>query len=147
MSKPLTIGEASRRTGLPVKTIRFYEDEGLVPPPRRSDSGYRLYSDADLRLLGLVARLRMVGVDLPALRSLVGKALSSNCGAFGEELIAALDAQRLEVERRLAELTALLGDLDALQQHVRHCCEGCDPCEMALDCSYCCVIDEAKGGD
>src|SRR5256885_16716746 len=47
----LTIGELSRRTGVPVKTLRFWSDEGLLPPATRSRSGYRLYAeDATLRL-------------------------------------------------------------------------------------------------
>ncbi len=46
MADKLTIGEVSRRTGVPAKTIRFYEAEGIIATPRRSESGYRLYSAA-----------------------------------------------------------------------------------------------------
>jgi DNA-binding transcriptional MerR regulator len=42
----LPIGELSRRSGIPVKTLRFYSDEGLLPPTERSGSGYRLYGGA-----------------------------------------------------------------------------------------------------
>ena len=59
-----TIGELSRRTGLPVKTIRFYSDEGLLPPTERTDAGYRLYDTAAMARLELVRTLRELGLGL-----------------------------------------------------------------------------------
>jgi DNA-binding transcriptional MerR regulator len=148
MSKPLTIGDVSRRTGLPAKTIRFYEDEALVPRPRRSENGYRIYSERDIGRLAFIRRARLLGIELPVIRSLLDKASSQTCAEFGDELTSVLAEQRQEVERRLTELTLLRDDLDALAAHVSHCCEGCDPGEMVSECSYCCVISEqAKGGD
>jgi DNA-binding transcriptional MerR regulator len=52
------IGELSRLTGLPVRTIRFWSDEGLVPPEGRTPAGYRLYGPDALVRLGLVRTLR-----------------------------------------------------------------------------------------
>jgi MerR family copper efflux transcriptional regulator len=147
MSKQLTIGKVARQTGLPTKTIRFYEEEGILPRPRRSQSGYRLYSETDVRLLGFVRRIRMLGVELPAIKALLERATSLNCGDFGDELNALLEGQRREIDQRIQELTTLRAELDSLQAHVSHCCEGCDPSEMALECSYCCLIDEEKGGE
>ena len=43
-----SIGAVAKRTGISVKTLRFYADEGIVPPSGRSESGYRLYSDTDV---------------------------------------------------------------------------------------------------
>lgn len=63
----LSIGQASKRTGIPVKTLRFYSDQGLVPPSGRSRSGYRLYSETDLAKLDLVRTLRDAGLGLPAI--------------------------------------------------------------------------------
>ncbi|MFD9892148.1 MerR family transcriptional regulator [Amycolatopsis sp. NPDC059027] len=59
-----TIGELARRTGLPVKTIRFYSDEGLLPPTERTDAGYRLYDTKALARLELVRTLRELGLGL-----------------------------------------------------------------------------------
>jgi DNA-binding transcriptional MerR regulator len=59
-----TIGELARRTGLPVKTIRFYSDEGLLPPTDRTPAGYRLYDTAALARLELVRTLRELGLGL-----------------------------------------------------------------------------------
>jgi len=54
----LSIGELAHLTGLPVKTIRYYSDIGLVPEARRTDAGYRRYDDAGLARLELVRTLR-----------------------------------------------------------------------------------------
>src|ERR1700746_2926326 len=58
-----SIGELARRTGLPVKTIRFYSDLGVVPPTDRSPAGYRLYDLNALARLDLVRTLRDLDVD------------------------------------------------------------------------------------
>ncbi|TDV40709.1 MerR family transcriptional regulator [Actinophytocola oryzae] len=61
----LTIGELARRTGLTTRTIRFYSDEGLLPPAHRTDAGYRLYDGASLARLELLRTLRELGLGLP----------------------------------------------------------------------------------
>jgi DNA-binding transcriptional MerR regulator len=148
MSTELTIGRVSKRTGLATKTIRFYEGEGLIPPPRRGENGYRLYRENDVVRLQMVRRARLLGLDLVAIKSLLAKALSADCATFGDELIATLTRQRVEVERRLAELAALHDELAALEEHVRHCCEGCDPAVMAVDCIPCGLIEDmTEGGE
>lgn len=140
MSSELNIGAVSKQTGLTTKTIRFYEDEGLVPSPRRSESGYRLYSEADVMRLQLVSRARLLGLDLPTIRNLVNKALSVDCATFGDELRDVIARQRAEVESRLQELTALRDELEGLEGHIEHCCGGCDPATMAAECSFCGLI-------
>jgi hypothetical protein len=64
MTALLSIGELSARTGLPVRTIRFYSDSGVVPPAERSAGGYRLYGPDALARLGLVRTLRDLGSGL-----------------------------------------------------------------------------------
>ena len=147
MSKALTIGDVSRRTGLPAKTIRFYEDEALVPRPRRGENGYRIYTESDVLRLQLIRRGKLLGLDLPAIRNLVNKALSADCATFSDELREVIARQRAEVETRLAELTALRNELAQLDDHVTHCCEGGTPADMACECNFCGLIEqEQKGG-
>src|SRR5947199_9196186 len=64
VSRTFTIGELARRTGLPVKTIRFYSDEGLLPPTDRTHSGYRLYDVQAMARLELIKTLRELGLGL-----------------------------------------------------------------------------------
>jgi DNA-binding transcriptional MerR regulator len=68
-----TIGALARRTGLTVKTIRFYADTGLVPPTARSPAGYRLYDLASLARLDLVRTLRDLGIELAVVRQVLDR--------------------------------------------------------------------------
>jgi DNA-binding transcriptional MerR regulator len=68
-----TIGELSRRSGVSVRTIRFWSDRGVVPPAGRTEAGYRLYGDAALARLELVRTLRELGVDLPAIERVLAR--------------------------------------------------------------------------
>lgn len=89
-----TIGELAKRTGLPVKTIRFYSDEGLLPPTDRTHAGYRLYDAPALARLELVKTLRELGLGLPEVeRALAGQA------SVAELARAHVDALELQIRR------------------------------------------------
>ena len=72
----LSIGEVAKRTGIRVKTLRFYADEGIVPPSARTPSGYRQYDEADVQKLELVRTLREAGLGLRAIRAVLERDLS-----------------------------------------------------------------------
>ena len=67
----LTIGAISRRTGVNIETIRFYERVGILPKPPRSAGGHRIYSQEQLRRLGFVRRSRELGFSLDEVRGLL----------------------------------------------------------------------------
>lgn len=67
------IGELARRTGLRVRTIRFWSDSGIVAPSARTSSGHRLYDDEAAARLELVATLRQLGLGLEVVRSVLDK--------------------------------------------------------------------------
>ncbi|GAA2995523.1 MerR family transcriptional regulator [Kitasatospora albolonga] len=92
-----TIGDLARRTGLTVKTIRFYSDEGIVPPTDRSPSGYRLYDVGALARLDLVRTLRDLGVELAVIRRVLDREVSVS-------EVAAAHADALEVQIRTLRL-------------------------------------------
>lgn len=145
MADKLTIGEVSRRTGVPVKTIRFYEAEGVIAAPPRTASGYRLYGAIDIRRLRLARRVRLLGLALPEVRTLVEQAFRSDCIDFGDQLLTILARQRVHIDHRIAELQALKTELDELEQHVRHDQEECRPGQKVADCTFCPMIDEEGG--
>jgi DNA-binding transcriptional MerR regulator len=64
----VSIGEVARLTGVPVKTIRYYSDIGLVAAASRTDAGYRRYDEAGLARLELIHALRDLGLDLASIR-------------------------------------------------------------------------------
>src|SRR3954451_4253303 len=109
MTALLSIGELASRTGLPVRTIRFYSDEGVVPPADRTDAGYRLYGPDALARLGLVRTLRELGLDLATIRRVLGREVSVTDVAAAHA--AALDAQIrvLRVQRAVLQAVAQRG--------------------------------------
>lgn len=97
-AKPWTIGELARHTGLPTRTIRFWSDEGLVPPAGRTASGYRTYDAAAAARLELVRTLRELGLDLATVRAVVGHTLTvaQAAAAHAEALDAQIRVLRLQ---------------------------------------------------
>lgn len=91
MTALLSIGELATRTGLPVRTIRFYSDAGVVPEAERSEAGYRLYGPDALARLGLVRTLRDLGVDLPTIRRVLEREIT--VADVAATHAAAIDAQ------------------------------------------------------
>jgi MerR family copper efflux transcriptional regulator len=146
MAGTLTIGEVARRTGVPATTIRFYEAEGVLSAPARSESGYRHHTAADVRRLRLARRARLLGLSLEAVTSLVDQAFRSDCVEFSEQLLACISEQPAQIDRSIAELQALRGELDVLEAHVRHSQTDARPGQKVAECAYCPMIDEV-GGD
>ena len=72
----LRIGEVSRRSGLSVKTLRFYERRGLLLPSGRTPAGYRVYTEADLPRLDFIREAKALGLTLAEIRELVESTLS-----------------------------------------------------------------------
>ncbi len=97
----LTVGQVARRIGVPVRTVRFWSDEGLVDSVARSAAGYRTYDAAAVIRLDLVRTLRELGLGLPAVRQLLEQRRS-----VAE--IAAEHVQALDVELRVLRLRRAL---------------------------------------
>jgi DNA-binding transcriptional MerR regulator/glutaredoxin len=104
------IGELAQRLGLNVRTLRYYEKIGLLPPPTRTESGYRLYSEADERLLRFVLQAKRMGFTLEEIRQIMRRSRhGSVCDYVRETLrqhIEALDAKIAEFQRTRKELQA-----------------------------------------
>lgn len=101
----LTIGELARRTGLTTRTIRFYSDEGLLPPADRTHAGYRLYDGESLARLELLRTLRELGLGLPdASAALAGRSSVADLARRHVEL---LDEQIRVLRLRRAVLRAI----------------------------------------
>ncbi|MFJ4539369.1 MerR family transcriptional regulator [Streptomyces tibetensis] len=92
-----SIGELARRTGLTVKTIRYYSDRGIVAPTDRSPAGYRLYDIDAAARLDLVRTLRDLGLDLPTIQKVMDRELSL-------PEVAAAHAEALAVQIRTLRL-------------------------------------------
>ena len=110
-TRGVTIKEAAEITRLPPKTIRYYEQTGVVPPPQRTDSGYRIYADGDLRRLHMVRRARLLDLSLPEIKELLGYAAGEPCGPFQRRVIELVQDKLGDVDRRIRDLEQVRDDL------------------------------------
>ncbi|WP_407652649.1 helix-turn-helix domain-containing protein [Amycolatopsis cynarae] len=106
VSRTFTIGELARRTGVPVKTIRFYSDEGLLPPTDRTYSGYRLYDTRSLARLELIKTLRELGLGLAEIAQVLAEEVT--VPRLAARHLAALDEQIRRLRLRRAVLRAVV---------------------------------------
>lgn len=116
----MKIGEASKRSGLPTKTVRYYDEIALVSPLSVGENGYRDYEDTDVRKLLFVRKARSFGFSIDECRGLLG--------LYEDRERASADVKRIAQER-IAEIDKKLGELTSLRHelgHLVHACNGDD---------------------
>ncbi|MCV0393885.1 MAG: Cu(I)-responsive transcriptional regulator [Rhizobiaceae bacterium] len=111
----MNIGTVSEKSGLPAKTIRYYEEIGLIAPDRR-DNGYRDYSVEDVHRLRFLQRARSIGFSVEECRQLLS--LYADRERESAEVKAIATAKLEEIECKIVEL---LGLRDMLKHLVAHC--------------------------
>jgi MerR family copper efflux transcriptional regulator len=127
----MNIGDAARATGLPPKTIRYYEEIALVEPAR-AENGYRDYSNSDVHRLRFLQRARSLGFSVAECRSLLG--------LYEDDHRASCDVKQMalhklaEIDRKIIELQGLRATLATLAQS----CHG----DERPDCP---IIDDLAG--
>jgi len=107
----MRIGELAARAGTTTRTLRYYESRGLLPA-RRGNNGYRTYDEGDLRLLRQIRTLQDFGFDLEETRPFV------ECLRAGHPEGDSCPASLAVYRRKLGELDALIGELQAVRVHV-----------------------------
>lgn len=127
----MNIGEASERSGLPAKTIRYYEDISLVAPDR-ADNGYRDYSASDVHRLRFLHRARNLGFSIDECRLLLS--LYSDRNRASGDVKAVAEQKLVEIDAKIAELQSLKSALQPLVD----CCHGDD----RPDCP---ILDDLAG--
>jgi Cu(I)-responsive transcriptional regulator len=110
----MNIGEAATRSGVATKTIRYYEDIGLIRPAPRSGNGYRAYSQRDVHMLRFVQRARSLGFGVQDCRQLL--ALYQDPQRASAEVKAVTERRLVEIDRKIAELTGMRATLVELAQ-------------------------------
>ncbi|MEU9900849.1 MerR family transcriptional regulator [Streptomyces phaeochromogenes] len=107
----MRIGELAARAGTSTRTLRYYESRGLLPA-RRGSNGYRTYDEGDLKLLRQIRTLQDFGFDLEETRPFV------ECLRAGHPEGDSCPASLAVYRRKLGELDALIGELQAVRAHV-----------------------------
>ena len=109
----MKIGALAEATGTSIETIRFYEREGLLPPPTRADNNYRMYLPIHVERLAFIRQCRNLDMALDEVRALIElrEDPASDCGGIN----ALLDEHIGHVAQRIRELRALEKELKALR--------------------------------
>ena len=113
------IGELAAKVGLTKRTIRYYEERGLLESVKRLDGGQRVYTDDDVRRLKFIQKLKVLGLSLAEmqeLETLYGRHRTN--AKVLPRLVELLDAHLTTVSERLAELTALRDEIRSYRTHV-----------------------------
>lgn len=108
----MRIGELANQLGINTKTIRYYEEIGLVPPAPRTSSGYRDYSDHDATRLVFIKSAQRLGLSLEEIAEIL--ALRDRGQAPCEYVRDVITEQLRSIDKRIAELRALRGELREL---------------------------------
>jgi MerR family copper efflux transcriptional regulator len=131
----MNIGAASRASGVSAKMIRYYESIGLIPPTSRTDAGYRVYTESDVRRLRFIHRAREFGFPMERIRALIGLWQG---GRPSREVKAIALAHLSELHAKIAELTAMADTV----QHLADACHG----DHRPDCPILRDLENADGG-
>jgi MerR family copper efflux transcriptional regulator len=130
----LSIGEVAARSGVPPKTIRYYEEVGLIEPAPRTGSGYRVYGAVDLHVLRFVQRARSLGFSVRDCRQLLD--LWRDPQRASAEVKAMTLHRIAEIDRKIAELAGMRATLTDLAEN----CHGDD----RPDCP---ILDDLAEGE
>ena len=129
----MNIGEASARSGVSAKMIRYYESIGLINTASRTASGYRTYGETELHRLRFIRRARDLGFSMEKIQTLLG--LWGDTGRSSANVKALALAHIEELKQQIAEMQAVLSTLEHLAEH----CHGDNRPE-------CPIIDDLSRG-
>ena len=127
----MNVGAAARRSGLPAKTVRYYEEIGLIRPDR-AENGYRAYSNEDVHRLLFLARARKLGFSIDDCRQLM--ALYRDHTRASQDVRAIASAHVAAIEEKVRELQSMRATL----QKLIHACHG----DERPDCP---ILEEMAG--
>ncbi len=111
----MNIGDVSTRTGLPAKTIRYYEDIDLIKP-LRDNNGYRRFRDQDVHKLNFLGRARALGFTIGDCRTLLA--------LYEDETRASADVKQVARDH-LTQIEAKIADLNAMRETLSHLIDAC----------------------
>lgn len=132
----IAIGELAKRTAVKVPTIRFYEQIGLLPTPPRTEGNQRRYGKTEVDRLNFIRHARELGFEVDDIRELLAMSAEPQASCHQADSIAR--NHLAEVDRRIASLTALRGELSRMIDECHHgrICD-CQIIEALADHSRC----------
>lgn len=138
---PLTTGDMARRSGSTLRTVRFYEQEGLITPECRSDGGHRLFDKRQLDRLRLALDLRASGLTIQDVKHLFD--VKSRCETpeqASDEVRSIIEAQVDSLQEKIATLRRLREELTHAMTVISEC-KTCDDAQFPRRCANCDVLE------
>lgn len=129
----LKIGEVARRSGVGIGTVRFYENKGLLPPPARTASGYRIYPLRAVQQVRFIQHAKSLGFSLREIAELI--ALKAGDAASSAEVRRRAQAKVADIRDRIAALQRIEAVLGSLV-------EQCDPAAPLAACPILAALDD-----
>jgi DNA-binding transcriptional MerR regulator len=134
----LTTGDMARLSSSTLRTVRFYEEAGILRPVQRTEGGHRLFRASELDKLRLVGDLRAAGFALDEIRDMLEMKSRFASGAeAAREVVARLGMQIEEMSERIAVLERVRTELDCVRGCLRDCAECHDEVGFPNGCSDC----------
>jgi DNA-binding transcriptional MerR regulator len=124
----LRIGELASQVGLNPKTIRYYEDIGVLPAPERTEAGYRIYGEPDADRLLFIKTAQRLGITLDEIREIL--AFRDRGEQPCQYVLGVLRRERAEIDRRIAELRKLRAELVSLEAEAEGIANGAKFCRL-----------------
>lgn len=130
---PMKIGQVAKRSGLATATIRFYEQQGLIPAPSRSKAGYRYYEPGTVHRLKFILRAKSLGFTLTEIREILElrTAPTDDCSSVlekAQDKLARVEAKIAQLEKMKVALQALVrscsGDHTLKECHILSIMDG-----------------------
>jgi len=144
-----TIGQISKISGLPTKTIRFYEDSGVISPADREENGYRTYSKTAVEQLKILKYTRDLGLPLAEIKKLMKGCESGNCEHSKKEVESSIDGYLALLDDKIEQMQTLKAKLSGLSRRIKNpdkseCKDGMYCCNLLYQ-----LTDETilKGGE
>ncbi len=142
----LTTGDMARLSSNTLRTVRFYEEAGLLKPIQRTDGGHRLFPPSELRKLQLVSDLRAAGFSLEEIGEMLdAKQKASSPAGAARDVLGRLEQQVSSMRERLVLLQRLLVELEGARRVLTRCANCAAPEQFPGRCEECKTLEEADG--
>jgi len=134
LPETMHIGELAELAGTTTRTVRFYEEKGLIKPCHRSSGGFRCYSEKQLTQLRMVLSLKELGFGLERIKAILKKRCEeATAGVLAADVLEDLRKKREELNAQIVELEGIRAKLDCTINSLCHCL----PCDLRLEERLC----------
>ena len=149
MDQAMRIGQVAKKLGLNPRTIRYYEEIGLIPSPKRKEAGYaskgyRLFTKEDIQRLEFIKQARHLDLSLEQIRDLLSEVEEGCCSSARPHIKSLLEMKLKEIDERIEGLKSLRNNLKLLHERVTNVSQdpkAAQPCPSKATASQCVFVE------